>query len=133
MRDVMLTEKMMSEEKFNTYNEINNALIAESIRCSPEAWKAGTLTIDCDGTRIDYKLKNPGEDEKAQISDELRQLCEQLYVTMRENGDVWIRATFSFSQKDDDWSFEGNFEYEKDQVNESAIAQDSQKPWWKIW
>ncbi len=101
----------MSTDKLNTYNEINRALVTEAIRCSPDSWTSGTLTIDCDGTRIDYKLKNQDASEKAQISEGLAYLCEQLYVVMRDNGDEWVRATFNFFQEDGEWRLNGNFDY----------------------
>ncbi len=101
----------MSEARFEQYNEVINNLVGESIGCSPMSWNAGTLTIDCDGTAIHYKLKNHEDENKASLSDELRGLCEQLYVLMRDNGDVWNAATINYFKKEDTWGFKVDFEY----------------------
>lgn len=102
---------MASEAKFEKYNEVLNALVAESIACSPEDWRSGTLTIDCDGSAINYRLKNNSSPHKAQISDKLRSLCEELYVTMRQNGDIWVESVVHFFKETDTWRFKVDFEY----------------------
>lgn len=103
----------MPEEKLKIYNEILDALVSESIACSPAPWESGTLTINCDGRAINYKLKNEEDANTAQISDELRGLCEQLYVVMRENTDTWVEALIHFYKQDDSWNFKVKFEYEE--------------------
>ena len=124
----------MSEARFEEYNETINALVAESIQCSPNTWTSGTLNIDCDGNAINYKLKNPNESGKAELSGELRGLCEELYVTMRQNGDIWIEAIIDFFQKDDSWSFNVKFNYDDSPAQEQQPEEaTNKKPWWKVW
>ena len=125
----------MSTNKFETYNPIINELAAESIRCSPESWISGRLSIDCGGTAINYKLKSDSSEEKASISGPLRQLCEQLYVTMRQNDDTWTEAFLDFLQKDGSWSFNMKFEYDtpSDVAPEAVATPETKKPWWKLW
>ncbi len=119
----------MSGNKFTQQTEILNTLVSESIKCTPESWTSGTLTISCDGSAINYSLKNKNEEEKAQITDQLRSCCEQLYVAMRDQGDVWLEAIIEFNQsKDEEWSFNSNFKYPEE--NETT---SNSKPWWKFW
>ena len=122
----------MSENKFEIYNPVINEIVKESINCSPESWVKGKLTIDCDGRAINYKLKNSDSADDAIISGVLRELSEQLYVTMRKNGDTWTEAFIDFFQKDNSWGFDIKFEYE----NLDPIPQQIEsmkKPWWKVW
>ena len=124
----------MTVNRFDNYNDILNNLISEAISCTPESWTSGTLAIDCDGRAINYSLKNPNEEERAQLSDQLRSLCEQLYVVMREHGDLWVEATIDFAQMDEKWSFNTNFKYEETVENTTGEEHKSQgKPWWKVW
>ena len=118
----------MSEARFEQYNNILNNLVAECVACSPESWHAGTLTIDCDGNAINYKLKNDTDENRAELSDELRQYCEELYVVMRQNGDIWVQSVVSYFKKDESWSFKVDFTY--DNANAPEITK---KPWWKVW
>ena len=105
---------MTQEQVFKEYGDIITALITESVSCSPSSWNKGTLTIDCDGTAINYKLKNEDEEEKATISGPLRDLCERLYVVMRNNNEAWIQAVLHFSNNEDSWLIDANFNYETD-------------------
>jgi len=45
------------------------------------------------------------------LSDELRKLCEQLYVVIRDNGDDWHEAIVSYEQQDKEWSMNTEFTY----------------------
>ena len=102
----------MSEEKFELYNQVINEMLSEAISCTPQNWTRGILNITCDGRRIDYALKNPYEDGKAAISDNLKMFCEKTYVTFAQNGDVWIEANFTFSQNEDgSWGMKTEFKY----------------------
>lgn len=133
------------DSKFEQYTPILQALVGESIRCTPESWLHGTLGIQCDGSYINYQLKNHDVTDKAQLSDELRQLCEQLYVTMRQAGDLWQSAEVYFYQQAQEWSFKVTFNYEQaPDATDSAVATpaaatatepapSAAKPWWKFW
>ena len=105
----------MQEQIFKQYGEIINSLIKESILCSPNSWKKGKITIDCDGKAINYKLKNEDDSNKAQLSGEFRDLCEKLYVVMSNNKETWIQATLEYEKNDEDiWDIEANFDYESE-------------------
>ena len=101
----------MANDLKDAYSEVILALTTEAIRCSPPSWTSGVLSIDCDGTAINYKLKNPEQTDEATLSDELRGLYEQLYVVMRENGDDWREADVRFEQHGKEWQMNTKFKY----------------------
>ena len=78
----------------------------------PPVRDAGYLTIDCHGNYMNYSLKNGASEDKAQISGELRQLCEDLYVEMRQSGDRWIKAVHFF-REDGSCSYKVDFAYQE--------------------
>ena len=69
------------------------------------------LSIDCDGSAINYALKNSESEDRATFSDKLRSLCDRLYVVMRDNGDDWREAKIKFEQKDNEWMMNTEFKY----------------------
>ncbi|MDH5178059.1 MAG: hypothetical protein OEZ39_16265 [Gammaproteobacteria bacterium] len=117
----------MSEERFKEYTPILEALVAEAISCSPETWVNGKLTIECDGRAINYMLKNSESEDKANISDDLAQLCEKIYVTMSQYNDTWSQSIVTFFEKDGSWSYNVEFNY----LDKGEKLQ--KKPWWKVW
>jgi len=123
-------------DKFDSYTQVLQSLVAEAIGCSPTSWNNGQLTITCDGSYLSYALKNSEAEEKAQISDALRKLCEDFYVVMRDAGEAWDEAVLKYFQKDDTWSFDVTFERSA-AVTQRHIAAPQQanakKPWWKFW
>lgn len=125
-------------DKFDRYTEQLTSLIQEAIACSPESWNEGWLSIDCDGSYMNYALKNEGAEHKAEISGELRQLCEGLYVVMRQSGDWWVKAVIHFFRKNGSWSFNVDFTYQDSPTsapaeNKPAAPSTPSKPWWKLW
>ncbi|MBN3722599.1 hypothetical protein [Burkholderia sp. Ac-20379] len=116
-------------DKLDNYTEALTALVREAIRCSPESWDKGRLTIRCDGHRIDYTLKNAGSDDKAAISNELARLCEDYWSAFMKKGEPWIESEVEFRQVDGQWSFNANYTYPKPPT---AAVQPS-KPFWKFW
>lgn len=101
----------MTQGPTDQYSDVIIALTTEAIACSPPSWKLGVLSIDCDGTAINYQLKNTESEDRATLSDQLRSLCEQLYVVMRDNGDDWREAIIKFEQKENEWSMNTEFKY----------------------
>lgn len=97
-------------DKFDSYTALLQSLVGEAIAFSPESWNAGELIITCDGAYLNYSLKNGQSEEKAQINDDLRQLCEDFYVEMRQTGDTWDKAAVKYFREDGSWSFEVDFE-----------------------
>jgi hypothetical protein len=123
-------------ERFDGYGDVLTRLVTVAIACSPESWDRGRLSITCDGSRIDYSLKNDGSAERARISDELRSLCEELYVVMRNAGDDWSEAVVLYHRKDDDtWGMETSFTYPDgvEDVDDGAAPEPAvpAAPWWK--
>ena len=77
--------------------------------CTPQGWTKGTLTIDCDGVRINYTLKNDAQPGLAPIGYNLRDLIDELYVKMANQGDKWAQATLSFFEERNNRKFKLQF------------------------
>ena len=116
--------------KLDQYTDVINRLVSETVKCTPQEWTKGILTIDCDGTRINYKLKNDEQPGAASISEKLRDLIDELYVRMAQQGDKWIEAALTFHLNGDEVNFKTDFKYSTS--NESSLSA-SAKPWWKVW
>ena len=87
---------------------------------------------------MNYSLKNAESEGKAQISAQLRQLCEDLDVEMRESGDLWVKAVLHFFREEDAWSYKLDFTYQDQAaVQQPLERQPSQetrsKAWWRFW
>ncbi|WP_203142919.1 hypothetical protein [Marinobacter mangrovi] len=117
-------------DKLEQYSDVITRLVSEAVACTPQEWTRGTLTIECDGTRIDYKLKNEDQPGKALISEKLRDLIDELYVRMAHSGDAWTQAVVTFFQEGDDGKFNTSFQYAKTPPASSTSAK--KKPWWKF-
>ena len=121
----MLIRYGWAMEKLEEYNDITTRVVSETIACTPVEWTHGTLTIDCDGTRIDYKLKNAEQPGMAVISDKLRSLCEELYVRMSRHGDGWTQATIHFEIENGNARFKNSFQYASREPVTPSLPQDS--------
>lgn len=97
--------------KLDQYTDVLTRLLQEAIACTPQEWTRGTLTIDCDGMRITYKLKNDDQPGLALISESLRDLIDELYVRMAHQSDKWVQATLTFFQEKSSWKYNVEFEY----------------------
>ncbi len=117
-------------DKLDEYTEVMTRLVSEAVACSPEEWSGGKLTIDCDGTRINYKLKNAKEPGIATLSEKLRDLIDELYVRMSRQGDVWTQAAIEFRCDGEDIEFSNSFQYP--QTTQHAQAESAKRPWWKF-
>lgn len=103
-------------DKLDPYTGVLTRLLQETIACTPSKWTRGTLTIDCDGAQINYKLKSADQPGMASISESLRDLIDELYVRMAHHGDKWVQATISFYQENDSWKYDVDFAYDKTAV-----------------
>jgi len=120
--------------KLDQYTDVLTRLLQEAIACTPQEWIRGTLTIDCDGVKINYKLKNDGQPGVASISEGLRDLIDELYVRMADQGDAWVQATLSFFHENSSWKYNVDFEYVKAVAeSEDGVAPPEEKPKWKFW
>lgn len=131
-----MTDPQPMTNKFDSYNHILQSLVIEAIQCSPASWNNGRLTITCDGAYLNYALKNSESEDKAQISDDLRKLCEDFYVAMRQAGDTWDAAVVEFFRVEGSWSFDVKFERAEAVAERHTQASDltnTEKPWWKFW
>ena len=116
-------------DKFQQYSEVLSALVAEMAACAPPAWTAGRLSIQCDGRRIDYALKNDSQPGTAVLSDELRRLAEALYTRMAQQGETWRQATVTYTRIGNDVNFTTSFDYEgKAPQSASATAAPAPAP-----
>jgi ribosome-associated toxin RatA of RatAB toxin-antitoxin module len=98
-------------DKLEQYSDVIPRLVQETIACSPGTWTHGTLFVQSDGVRLTYQLKNDASPDRASISDELRNLIEELYMRMRSNQDVWTGASVSWTRNGDDAQFKLSFDY----------------------
>ncbi|WP_436287990.1 hypothetical protein [Variovorax paradoxus] len=113
-------------DKLDKYTDALTALLHEAIRCSPESWTRGVLTIDCDGSRINYGLKSDQSGDRANISQDLAQLCEQYWAVFQEHGEAWLESTIEFYQEGGAWKFNANYK-------RPEKARATSKPSWKFW
>lgn len=98
-------------ERFQRYGDVLNRLVSEMVACSPEAWTNGRLSIQFDGARLTYQLRNPGHPERAELSPELIALIDELAVRMIRDGAVWREANIDFTRSGDDVRFDAAFDY----------------------
>ena len=115
--------------RFAPFASVIEPLIKDCVACFPSSWKQGRLTIDCDGIGMNYRLKNATSPDKASISADLRQRCEDLFYAMRKEPDAWIEATINIALATDAPSYTIDFLYPNKQPRFTGeIA-----PWWKFW
>lgn len=116
--------------KLDQYTDVLNRLVAETVACTPQEWTKGVLSIESDGVRINYKLKNEEEQGTAVISEKLRDLIDEFYIRMADHGEAWIEAHLKFSLSDGKVAFETSFNYPP---KSTVPPSQSSKPWWKVW
>jgi hypothetical protein len=134
VRQLVLNQKFTMTDKPNQYTDVLTRLLHEAIACTPQEWTRGTLAMDCDGVKINYKLKNDEQPGHASISESLRDLIDELYIRMAHQGDKWVHATLFFFQENSSWKYNVNFEYAKAVAeSENAVATPEAKRKWKFW
>lgn len=107
-------------------------VLAECIACAPADWQAGTLTVQCDGNWLGYKLKNAQSRNPATISARLRSLCEELAVLMWKNGSQWREAVLQYEGKR--FTIQFSYEEPRDPIPRTPVpAPADPRPWWKFW
>ena len=111
--------------KLDPYSDVLQRLVYEIEACSPPLWERGELSIQSDGAQLSYGLRNEGHPDRATLTDELRELIEEIFARMRDGGDGWKSARIR-------WWIEGgaircdpSFDY----TGEAAAAR--KKSWWK--
>jgi hypothetical protein len=110
-------------------------LVRESMRCAPDSWQEGMLTIRTNGDRIDYALKNAASTTRATLSPALVQLCEDFSVIMWLKGDKWTRAAVRYVRTNGSVDFDIDFSYDTADGPPEATPPGSApaRPWWKRW
>lgn len=94
------------------YDDINRRLGQEAIACVPETWTQGRLTITCDGSALHYWLENDSNQTRAVATQQLGELCGELYLLMEMAGQRWSQCVVEFTKTpDDSWSFNVRFTY----------------------
>jgi hypothetical protein len=116
-------------DKLHEYSDVLTRLVSETAACTPPSWDKGSLTIESDGQRLDYRLKNAENPDKASINENLRSLIEELYVRMARQGDAWSQAIVDFWTEGDEINFKTAFAYVDTKPETAARART---PWWKF-
>ena len=98
-------------ERLQRYGDVLNQLVSEMVACSPEGWTSGRLSIQFDGARLTYQLRNPGHPERAELSPELIALIDELAVRMIRDGAAWREASIGFTRTGENVSFDASFDY----------------------
>ena len=119
--------------KLDGYTDVISRLAGETVRCSPASWHRAMLSIQCDGTRITYQLKSDDSSEKGVISEALRDQIDELYVRMRNAGDIWKEAYLHWWREDDDLKFKIDFSYDKPSPAEADTPEPEEKKRWWPW
>ena len=119
-------------DKFDAYTDVIARLAGEAVKCSPPSWARGTLSIQCDGVRLTYQLKNEDHVEKAVLSELLRDQIDELYVRMRGAGDVWTEARLNWWREENNLKFNVSFDYPSPKPLDPAPPPKSSQPWWKF-
>lgn len=101
-------------ERLDRYGDVLNRLVTEMVASSPESWANGRLSVQFDGARLTYQLRNPGHPERAQLSPELIALIDELAVRMIRDGAVWREAIIDFTRTGEDVRFNAAFDYVDD-------------------
>lgn len=109
-------------DKLDEYNDIVSRLVSETVSCCPETWDRGILTIQSDGIRLTYQLKNADHPEKASISKHLRDLIDEFYVRMARRDEAWSESTVTWHRNGDDCKFKIDYAY----------PERNKAPWWNI-
>lgn len=94
-------------------SNILDGIAQEVLKGIPQNWTTATLTIESDGRRIDYSLKNKMSlDGRAIISADLARLCEALYLNSAKNSTAWKKAVLSYDKTGDGgWKFSSQMTY----------------------
>ena len=103
-----------AEAKLEELSPVVERLVGEMFASTPETWDFGILTIQSDGVRLTYQLKNETSPDRAVLTPGLVQAIDELYVRMRDNGHAWTAARFEFRKEGDDVKFTSSFDYEGD-------------------
>jgi len=120
----MTTPEAGTQAKLDAVGDTLFRLASETRACWAEGWTRGTLTIRCDGQRLDYSLKNDTEPGQAFISEKLRDLIDELYVRMAQSRLAWTGAAMTTRLEGSDLTFEVSFTYQNPQPVAGAETED---------
>jgi hypothetical protein len=98
-------------DKLDAYSDVLRQLVYEMEACSPHSWERGELSIQSDGARLAYSLRNEGHPDRATLTDELRKAIDALFVKMRQNGDAWTAARIRWWVEGGAIRFDTGFDY----------------------
>lgn len=118
-------------DKLGVYSDVLTRLVREEVACSPASWDRGVLSIQCDGVRVTYQLKNADHADKASISELLRDLIDELYVRMAQNNDAWSAARVEWWREGSELKFKVDFERPAADATPTVEPKPKQ-PWWKL-
>ncbi len=118
-------------DNLDAYADVIVRLATETVNCSPPSWPRGALSIQSDGIRLTYQLKNHDYVDKAVISETLRDQIDELYIRMTARGEIWTEALLNWWRDDNELKYNIAFEYPKTVPTISAAEQKPKQPWWK--
>lgn len=95
-------------------NNIISALCSSAIESMPPDWNEGVLTVEFDGRKLTYSLKNPNSPTPAKLRTDLPVLAEQFVVHFLNSGSPIERATFDLSNHEGEWEFKVALKYPGD-------------------
>lgn len=113
----------MTTGKLDPYSDVLGRLVYAMEACSPPLWERGELAIQSDGARLSYSLRNEGHPDRATLTEDLRALIDELYVTMRRGGDGWTAARIRWWIEGGAIRFDPGFDYAENPA--------PKKSWWK--
>jgi hypothetical protein len=94
------------------YQDTFQRLAHGAVACVPEAWDEGRLTIALHGDSLRYQLESDSNETSALVTEQLGELCAELYLSMEMDGQPWSQCVISFTRTpDDSWNFEVKFTY----------------------
>lgn len=96
------------------YSDTFRRLSQEAVACAPEEWDQGRLIIAFDGRALHYRMECDSDATPAVLTQQLAELCAEIYLLMEMNGQRWLQCIIAFAKTlDDSWGFEVKFVYPK--------------------
>jgi hypothetical protein len=94
------------------YQDVLNRVTREVLESMPESWNKATLTIEFDGRSLHYRLENDADPTRPNLTQDLPQLCGELYVRMEIDGQPFSRCVMELKQAPEGhWSVNLEFKH----------------------
>lgn len=91
------------------YQETFRRLTHETVACAPRGWNEGRLRLAFDGGSLHYVFESDSNQAQAVVTEELADLCAELYLLMQMDGRGWSQCVIGFTKTPaDSWDFDVN-------------------------